>query len=66
MRLFLSQAKSEQLKGQGTLAAAREGNSSNGRYCRECRQTITVGGKEKDTFGAACQHPVDVWEIVSD
>lgn len=51
----------------GTITPVREGESSNGRYCREYKQTIYVGGQEKDAIGQACRIPGsdDEWEIVS-
>ncbi|NRA74278.1 MAG: glycine zipper 2TM domain-containing protein [Rickettsiales bacterium] len=37
---------------------------SNGRYCREFQQTITVGGKTEKGYGTACRQPDGSWQIV--
>ena len=36
-----------------------------GRYCREYRQTITLGGQEHQGNGSACREPDAVWRIMS-
>ena len=48
----------------GTVTAIREGTSSQGRYCREFQQTITVGGDMQDGYGTACRQPDGSWEIL--
>ncbi|MGL5814472.1 MAG: hypothetical protein ACRCYW_14235 [Aeromonas sp.] len=63
---FVSVSSQARTTCRGTLTAVREGTRSNGRYCREFRQTITVGGRKEDAFGTACQKPDSSWEIVSD
>lgn len=37
---------------------------SNGRYCREFQQEITVGGQRQQGFGTACRQPDGAWQIV--
>jgi surface antigen len=37
---------------------------SNGTYCREFQQTITVGGQTQDAYGRACRQPDGSWRIV--
>jgi surface antigen len=37
---------------------------SNGTYCREFQQTITVGGQTQDAYGRACRQPDGSWKIV--
>ena len=49
----------------GSVTALRDGTSTNGRYCREFRQTVTVGGKTENAYGVACRQPDGAWEIVS-
>lgn len=38
---------------------------SNGRYCREYQQTVTIGGRPENSFGTACRQPDGSWQIVS-
>ncbi len=49
---------------KGNVTATREGTSSSGRYCREFRQAVTVGGKVDETYGTACRQPDGAWEII--
>ena len=48
----------------GTIVPVRDGYASNGAYCREFQQTITVGGKHTQGYGKACQQPDGSWKIV--
>ena len=36
---------------------------SNGTYCREYQQRITINGKEEKAYGTACRKPDGVWKI---
>lgn len=38
---------------------------TNGRYCREFTQAITVGGRTQQGYGTACRQPDGTWEIIS-
>src|SRR5215831_9109520 len=38
---------------------------SNGSYCREFQQTVTIGGRPENSFGTACRQPDGSWRIVS-
>jgi surface antigen len=38
---------------------------SNGEYCREYQQTITVSGKTQKGYGTACRQPDGSWEVRS-
>ncbi|MBW4706198.1 glycine zipper 2TM domain-containing protein [Roseobacter sp. YSTF-M11] len=49
----------------GTVVALRDGTSTAGRYCREYRQTITIGGRRAVGTGIACRQPDGTWQIVS-
>ena len=49
---------------QGSVTATREGTSSSGRYCREFRQAVTIGGKVQESYGTACRQPDGAWEIM--
>jgi surface antigen len=49
----------------GTATVVDEGvDDSTGRYCREYQQSITVGGKNRQGHGTACQNPDGTWEVV--
>ncbi len=49
----------------GSVAVLRDGHSSDGQYCREFQQTVTVGGRSEQAYGTACQQPDGAWHIVS-
>ena len=37
---------------------------SNGQYCREFQQTVTIGTKTAEAYGRACRKPDGSWQIV--
>ncbi|MDE0174320.1 MAG: RT0821/Lpp0805 family surface protein [Defluviicoccus sp.] len=49
---------------QGTVTPTRTYRTEAGRYCREYRQTITVGGRTEEGYGRACRQPDGSWRIV--
>jgi surface antigen len=49
---------------RGTITPTRT-YESNGEYCREFNQTITVGGKTEKGYGTACRQPDGSWQIVN-
>ena len=49
----------------GTVTAKRDGYDTNGDYCREFQQTITVGGKTEQAYGTACRQPDGSWRIIN-
>ena len=49
----------------GSVAVLRDGHSSDGQYCREFQQNVTVGGRSEQAYGTACQQPDGAWKIVS-
>ena len=49
----------------GTVTPTREGTASNGEYCREFQQTVTVSGKTEQAYGTACRQPDGSWKIVN-
>lgn len=53
-----------QTGNSGTVTPVKDGYASNGEYCREFQQTITVGGQQKQAYGKACQQPDGSWKIV--
>jgi len=48
----------------GSVSVLRDGHSSDGLYCREFQQTVTVGGRSEQAYGTACQQPDGSWRIV--
>lgn len=48
----------------GTITPAAPYQNSNGQYCREFSQKITVGGKTESGYGTACRQPDGSWQIV--
>jgi|GEM_PF-1308548 len=49
----------------GAVTVLRDGTSTAGRYCREFRQTVTIGGRTEEAYGTACRQPDGAWEIVA-
>lgn len=49
----------------GTVTPVRDGTSSDGRYCREFRQSVTIGGRSEQAYGTACRQPDGSWQVVS-
>jgi surface antigen len=49
----------------GTMTPARTYLNAEGRYCREYRQTVTIGGQEHQAGGKACRSSDGVWQVVS-
>lgn len=49
----------------GTITPTRTAQLANGQYCREYRQTITVGGEQHQAYGTACRQPDGTWKIQS-
>ncbi len=47
----------------GTITPTRTYQASNGAYCREYTQTISVGGKASEGYGTACRQPDGSWQI---
>jgi hypothetical protein len=39
--------------------------ASDGRYCREYRSSVNVGGTMKPTYGTACMQPDGSWQIMN-
>jgi surface antigen len=48
----------------GSITPMRTYQSPQGQYCREFRQTISVGGRTEEGFGTACRQPDGSWRIV--
>ena len=48
----------------GTITPTRTFQTDNGQYCRECQQTVVIGGEEEQAHGTACRQPNGSWRIV--
>jgi surface antigen len=48
----------------GTVTPVRT-YQSDGTYCREYQQTVTIGGKQEQSYGTACRQPDGSWKTVS-
>ncbi len=46
---------------RGTVTPVRDGTSLSGEYCREFRQTVTIGGRTRRAYGVACQRLGGGW-----
>jgi surface antigen len=50
----------------GTVTPVRDGrNTQTGAYCREYQTTVTVGGRQEEAYGTACQQTDGSWKIVN-
>jgi surface antigen len=49
----------------GAVTPVRTYQSSAGAYCREYQQTVTVGGKQEQSYGTACRQPDGSWKTVN-
>ena len=49
----------------GSATVTRQGADSEGRTCREFQQTVTIGGREEQSYGTACRDDNGDWKIVS-
>jgi surface antigen len=49
----------------GSVTPIRTYQASNGQYCREYEQSVTIGGKPQKSYGTACRQPDGSWQIVS-
>lgn len=48
----------------GSVTTTKTGTSTSGRQCREFQQTVTIGGKEEQTYGTACLQSDGSWEVM--
>ncbi len=48
----------------GSFTPTRTYQDGSGQYCREYRQTITVGDKTEKAFGTACRQADGSWKVV--
>jgi surface antigen len=48
----------------GLVTPTRTFQQSDGTYCREFTQTVTVGGRTEQAYGTACRQADGSWKIV--
>ncbi len=48
----------------GSVTPLRDGETDDGRTCREFQQEITVDGKRQRAYGTACREPDGSWQMV--
>ncbi len=49
----------------GTVTPVRDGKDTTGRYCREFKQTIEIGGRLEEGYGTACRQEDGSWQIMT-
>ena len=49
----------------GTSTVTRQGADSEGRTCREFQQTVTIGGRQEQSYGTACRDANGDWKLVT-
>ena len=47
----------------GTVTPTTTYRSGSRQYCREFRQTVTIGGKTEEAHGTACREPDGAWRL---
>ena len=49
----------------GSFVAKPAYQNTDGRYCREFTQTVTISGKREEAYGTACRQADGTWKIIS-
>jgi surface antigen len=49
----------------GSVTPTRTYESSQGQYCREYQETVTIDGKQHKAYGTACRQPDGSWKVVN-
>ena len=49
----------------GSITPQRTYQKTEGTYCREYQQTISVGGRTEEAYGTACRQPDGTWQVVN-
>jgi surface antigen len=49
----------------GTVTPTRTYQTAQGTYCREYQQTVTIDGKQENSYGTACRQPDGSWKIAN-
>ena len=50
---------------RGSATVTRQGTDTEGRTCREFQQTVTIGGREEQSYGTACRDANGDWKPTS-
>ena len=50
----------------GNVVVTREGQTTDGRPCREFLQEVTIAGNQEQAYGTACLQPDGAWKVVND
>ncbi|MBT5074966.1 MAG: hypothetical protein HOJ34_12910 [Kordiimonadaceae bacterium] len=49
----------------GTVTPQPAYDNTEGQYCREYQQTVTIGGAVETAYGTACRMPDSTWKIIN-
>lgn len=49
----------------GTITPQPAYDNTDGQYCREYQQTVTIAGKPETAYGTACRQPDGSWKITN-
>jgi hypothetical protein len=49
----------------GNVVVTREGQTTDGRPCREFRQEVIISGNREEAYGMACMQPDGAWKVVN-
>jgi surface antigen len=49
----------------GSITPVKTYQLANGQYCREYKQTISIGGEQHQAYGTACRQADGTWQIQS-
>jgi surface antigen len=50
---------------RGTVTPQPAYETTEGQYCREYQQSVTVGDKAETAYGTACRQPDGTWKIIN-
>ncbi|WDU60261.1 glycine zipper 2TM domain-containing protein [Pseudemcibacter aquimaris] len=50
---------------RGTVTPQPAYQDTQGEYCREYQQTVTIGGEQETAYGTACRMPDGTWKIIN-
>jgi surface antigen len=49
----------------GTITPTQTYQTASGQYCREYQQTVTIAGRQQQSYGTACRQSDGTWRIKS-
>jgi len=49
----------------GSITPQPSYENTDGQYCREYQQTVTIGGEPETAYGTACRQPDGSWKIIN-